>query len=384
MFSRKATTQPQARIGINAHLLSGEADYRRAGIHQYIAQVLRHLPQDVHQTHLVFTQQKSELSKHPNIELLPSTWPTERRLARILWEQTAWPWLAARQKLELLHAMAFVTPIFTRRPTVVTVFDLSFLKFPDRFPTLQRLYLSNQTARSCHKARRVITISESSSQDVQRYFNIPADHILVAPPGVDGMYRPLPVHEIANFRQKKGLPKRFILHVGTLQPRKNIPLLIEALNQLPQQDVELYLVGGKGWLYDEIFARVKQLNLQDRVHFTGYVPDEELPLWYNAATLFAFPSVYEGFGMPVVEAMACETAVIAANTSSIPEAGGKAALYFDPQSVESLVNRLTAVLDNPELCATMQAKGIQQARKFSWKRAGEITAEAYRQALAGN
>ncbi len=387
MFSEQLSAQHhhlQKRICINAQLLSGGADYRRAGIHQYISQVLRHLPHDRNQTQIVFTQQKSALAAYPGLEVLPTRWPTERRLARILWEQTVWPWLASRHNLDLLHAMAFVTPILATCPTVVTVYDLSFIKFPDQFPTLQQLYLSSQTARSCRKARRVITISESSRQDVQRFFDVPNDHILVAPPGVDGAYRPLPENEVTQFRQRKGLPERFILHVGTLQPRKNIPLLINALAKIPQQDVGLFLVGGKGWQYDEIFARVEQLNLQDRVHFTGYVPDEELPFWYNAAALFAFPSVYEGFGMPVVEAMACGTAVVAANCSSIPEAGGEAALYFDPQSVESLVNRLTAVLDNPDICATMQAKGIQQAQKFSWTRASEITTLAYQQALDDN
>ena len=170
---------------------------------------------------------------------------------------------------------------------------------------------------------------------------------------------------MAAFRERQDLADRFILHVGTLQPRKNIPTLIEAFAQAAPPDVMLVLVGGKGWLFDEIFSRVQALGLQDRVRFTGYVPDEDLPLWYNAASVLAFPSLYEGFGMPVVEAMACGTPVVAANGSSLPEAVGEAGLLFDPQNVAELADRLTAVLHNPDLAATIRAKGLIHAQTIS-------------------
>jgi glycosyltransferase involved in cell wall biosynthesis len=143
----------------------------------------------------------------------------------------------------------------------------------------------------------------------------------------------------------------------------------------------LVLVGGKGWLFEEIFNRVQALGLQDRVRFTGYVPDEDLPLWYNAASVLAFPSLYEGFGMPAVEAMACGTPVVAADSSSLPEAVGEAGLLFDPQNVAELADRLTAVLHNPDLAATMRAKGLVQAQQFSWEKAGRETAVVYQTAM---
>jgi glycosyltransferase involved in cell wall biosynthesis len=371
----------ESGIGINAHLLSGESGYRRAGIHQYIVQVLRHLPwEEGEPTYVVFTQQKNLLANLSGITAVSSRLPTENRLLRIFWEQVIWPWQAWRRGLKLLHSMAFVAPLFAPCSTVITVYDLSFFHFPERFPRLQRLYLSSQTRRSCRRAKRIITISESSRQDVHRLFGVPLGQIDVVVPGVDAAYRPFSSEEVALFRQKQGVG-RFVLHVGTLQPRKNIPLLIEAFAQLDVPDLKLLLVGGKGWLYDDIFEQVKQLGLVEQVVFTGYVPDDELPLWYNAAELLVFPSLYEGFGMPVVEAMACGTPVIAANSSSIPEAVGEAGLLFEPNDGQSLVEQMTAVLTNPNLQNKLIQLGLHHAQTFSWERAGRETAVVYQRAI---
>ena len=370
------------RIAINAHLLSGEAGYRRAGIHHYIAQVLSHLPQTEEEAYTIFTRYGADLPERADFVLQGSRWPTESRSVRILWEQLVWPWQARQQ--DLMHSMAFVLPFAARCPSVVTVYDLSFLHFPEQFPSLQRWYLTSQTKRSCRAARRVITISESSRQDVHRFFGVPLAQIDVVYPGVNGRYQPLPAAQISAFRQKHQLPERFILHVGTLQPRKNIPALLEALAKLNDKDVQLVLAGGKGWLYDEIFAQVTSLGLVDRVIFAGYVHDEDLPLWYNAATLFAFPSVYEGFGMPVVEAMACGTPVVASNASSIPEAVGNAGLLFDPQDAAALAERMASVLNDSTMSATMRNNGLQHAMNFSWETAGRETAVIYRLALDQN
>lgn len=371
----------RGKVGINAHLLSGQAGYRRAGIHQYIAQVLRHLPwEEGEPRYVVFTQQNNLFEDVPGITAVSSRLPTQKRVLRIFWEQVVWPWQLWQHNIGLLHSMAFVTPLLTTCPAVITVYDLSFLHFPERFPTLQRLYLSSQTRRSCHRARRVITISESSRQDVHRFFGVPLSQIDVVVPGVDPVYTPLPPEEVTAFRQRQGLD-RFVLHVGTLQPRKNIPVLLQAIAHLDDPALKLVLVGGKGWLYDDIFRQVQALGLAERVIFTGYVPDDDLPLWYNAAELLVFPSVYEGFGLPVVEAMACGTPVIAANSSSIPEAAGTAGLLFEPNDVEMLADQMTAVLTDTSLHKKLRRQGLEQARTFSWERAGRETAEVYRRAL---
>jgi glycosyltransferase involved in cell wall biosynthesis len=277
--------------------------------------------------------------------------------------------------------MAFVTPRLAPCATVVTVYDLSFIYFPDRYPSLQRIYLTSQTRRSCRQARHVVAISNSGKEDVHRLFGVPLDQISVILPGVDPRYYPRSEEEIAEFRARKNLPSRYILHVGTLQPRKSIPTLIKAFAQLDRSDLDLVLVGGKGWAYEEIFAMVRELDILERVHFTGYVPDGELPLWYNAAALLVFPSVYEGFGLPVAEAMACGTPVIAADTSAIPEAAGAAARLFEAQDAAGLSDHIEAVLDDPNLTATMRENGLQQARQFTWERAGRAMTNVYRKVL---
>lgn len=370
------------RIGINAHLLSGSSGYRRAGIHNYIYQVINNLPLAAENwEYTVFLPHQAPYDQKTGFKSQRSRWPTDRRIVRILWEQSVWPILANIGNFDLLHSMAFVLPIIGNTPSVVTVYDLSFIHYPENFPKLQQAYLRSQTNRSCRKARRIITISHSSRQDVHNFFQIPLEKIDVVVPGVDSIYHPLPAHEVEAFREEKGFSKNLILHVGTLQPRKNIPLLLRAVAEMGHLDVDLVLIGGKGWHYEQIFDLVVQLDVVDRVHFLGYVPDEELPIWYNLASLLAFPSAYEGFGLPIVEAMACGTPVVAARSSSIPEAGGEAALYFNPGNVEELAKQMTAIFESPQLAEDLREAGLKQAGRFSWQRAGWETARVYQRAL---
>jgi glycosyltransferase involved in cell wall biosynthesis len=369
-------------IGLNAHLLCGQQGYRRAGIHTYIAQQINHLPMIGSDLQFsVFTNFQDELDSRLSSNTISTRWPTGNRLVRIAWEQLSWPLAAQKRRLDLLHGMAFVTPVLSPCPTVVTVYDLSFIYFPDRYPPLQRIYLTSQTRRSCRQARRVVTISESGRQDVHKLFDVPLERIAVINPGVDPNFYPRSQNEIEAFRSRQELPQEYVLHVGTLQPRKSIPTLIMAFASLNRPELQLILIGGKGWAYEEIFSLVRELNLEERVRFTGYVSDGELPLWYNAAAVLVFPSVYEGFGLPIAEAMASGTPVVAANTSSIPEATGSAARLFKVQDGAELSDHIAAVLDDPHLAATMRENGLQQSRRFSWERAGEDMVDVYRQAL---
>ncbi len=181
MIFAASTTKSPGSVGINAHLLSGEAGYRRAGIHHYIAQVLAHLPTGPDDPRpVVFTRFAGELNGRANLNIISSRLPTERRSVRIVWEQIVWPWQAWRRRLTLLHSMAFVTPLLAPCPTIVTIYDLSFLHFPESFPRLQRWYLTSQARRSCRHAERVITISESGRQDVARFFGVPLARIALS------------------------------------------------------------------------------------------------------------------------------------------------------------------------------------------------------------
>jgi glycosyltransferase involved in cell wall biosynthesis len=264
---------------------------------------------------------------------------------------------------------------------VVTVHDLSFLFFPQSFRALNRSYLRLFTRLSVRRAQRVLAVSESTKRDLVQYYGLSPAKVDVVHNGVDRAFRPLPADVVAAFRRQAGLPDRFILFVGTLEPRKNVVRLIEAYARLPKERPPLVLVGGKGWLYDQIFARVEALNLSNQVHFAGYVLAEDLPLWYNAADLFVYPSLYEGFGLPPLEAMACGTAVITSTASSLPEVVGTAGQMVDPTDTQALATAMEQVLTARDVREQMQAAGLAQAQGFSWERAAQGTVDSYRRAL---
>jgi len=316
-------------------------------------------------------------------------WDTGRPVRRILWEQLVLPALSRRLGLDLLHATVNVSPWIGGCPAVVTVHDLSFLRYPEAFPTLQRIYLRSQARRSVLAARQVIAVSEATAQDVIRFFAVPAGRISVVYNGVDAAFHPAPQAEVEAFRRRKKLPARFIMHLGTLEPRKNLVRLVQAFAQVLRQDREkpgreplkLLLAGGKGWDYDNIFRAVADLGLTGEVLFPGYVPDEELVWWYRAAILFAYPSLFEGFGLPVAEAMACGTPAVTSSVSSLPEVAGDAALLVDPTSVEALAGALRQLLDNPALARQFGERGKAQAARFSWSRTARETVQVYRAAL---
>jgi len=379
MGSKRIVGRP--KVGINAHLLSGTQGYRRAGIHNYIGQLLTNLVSVDDDFELTVYCNSGEALRGSGLNVVSTLWPTEQPIIRILWEQLVWPLSAWQHEIDLLHSMAFVTPVAHPAPRIVTVYDLSFIHFPHQFPRLRRAYLSSQTRRSCRSARRIVAISEATRQDVHQHFEVPLERIDVVRPGVNQTFSPLPAGQVIDFRERQGLPQRFILHVGTLQPRKNLPLLLEAFAELDRDDIALVLVGGKGWHYERIFERVRTLGIEGQVHFPGYVPDSELPLWYNAAALLVFPSYFEGFGMPILEAMACGTPVIAARTSAIPEVTGDAALLFDPPEGSTLSEQMTAVLEQPEQAAGMRERGLLQAKHFSWQQAARAMLDVYRKAL---
>jgi glycosyltransferase involved in cell wall biosynthesis len=367
-------------VALNAHLLHGGASYRSAGIHQYIYNLLKHLPEAGPEFDFtVLTGAGQPEMTRARIER--SRWPTQKPLVRILWEQLAQPPALARLRPDLLHSLAFASPLLGAPPAVVTVYDLSFRLFPENFPALQRLYLSTLTAASCRRARRVITISESTRRDVVRLLGVPAERVDVAYPGVDARFRPLPREAVDAFRLKYGLPDRFLLYLGTLEPRKNLATLIAAFANLKSQipSLQLVVAGAKGWFYESVFQQVERLGLRECVHFPGYLPADDLPLWYNACAVFVYPSSFEGFGMPVAEALACARPVVTSNVSSLPEAGGDAALLAPPGEVETLAAAVSRALNAGEAGA---ARGPAQAARFTWAATARSTVESYRKALS--
>jgi glycosyltransferase involved in cell wall biosynthesis len=375
------TADGRLHVAINAHLLSGKPGYRSAGVHQYIYHLLRHLGQAGDGLHYTVLLGEGTLLPDHSLAALRSRWPTDRVAARVLWEQLAQPRILRQIEADLVHGPVFVAPLFAPCPAVVTIHDLSFIRFPRLFRPANRLYLTVLTRLSAWRARRLIAVSAHTAAETARLLGVEAERIDVVYHGVEPAFHPLPAGEIAAFRQRKGLPERFVLFVGTLEPRKNLERLVEAFARVRAGRTRLVLAGGKGWLYDELFAKVEALNLSKQVIFPGYVPEDELPLWYNAATVLAYPSLYEGFGLPVIQAQACGTPVLTSNASSLPEAAGDAALLADPYDVEALAVQLNRLLTETALRDELRERGLAHARQFSWPRTAQETARVYWRAL---
>ncbi len=374
------------RIGLNAHHLSFSENYRRAGIYSYIYNLLLWLPKvDPEREYLAFLGDRR--ARFPGLTQRFSSFPTTMPWLRILWEQWVQPIELNRLGVDLLHSMAFVQPLLIGRPSVITIYDLSFLRFPESFRPLNRLYLKAFTRRSARRSNRIITISESSRKDVVRLLGVPAERVSVVYCGVEETFHPIEDEEALRvFRRRRLLPERFIFFLGTIEPRKNVGALVRAYGRLRREtslEHHLVVAGAKGWLYEDVFAEVERLGLADRVHFPGYVARDELPYWYSAADAFVYPSRYEGFGIPPLEAMACGTPVVASNASSLPEVIGDAGVLVDPGDEEALAAAISTVLTDRGEAQRLKQLGLARARRFSWFEAARRTADIYGEVLAG-
>ena len=301
---------------------------------------------------------------------------------RIGWEQTGMALRARRDHLDLFHGLAFVVPEAYRAPSIVTIHDLAFLKLQGHAPGRRVAYLSRTTRSSVDRAERVIAVSESTKQDVVELFGVDPARIDVTPLGVSDGLSPLSETERSEFRRKQRLERPTILYLGTLEPRKNLPNLLRAFDLIATEtDAELILAGAQGWLPAEFDAAMAGISHRDRIRLTGFIPEPGLRSWLGAVDLFAFPSRYEGFGIPPLEAMACGTPVVASNVSSLPEVLGDAALLAAPDDVEAIAEALRRVLTDAGLAESMRRRGLEQASRFTWSETARLTLESYRRAL---
>jgi glycosyltransferase involved in cell wall biosynthesis len=370
-------------VGLNAQLLSLAENYRGAGISWYIYNLLRQLPRiDPSNRFSVFLNERQYVDER--VDLHYTRWPAQQPLARIVWEQLILPAQLRRQKVDLIHAMAFAGPLLFNGPMVVTVYDLSFLRFPRAFRPWNRWYLSQFTRWSAHRARHVIAISESTRQDVINFLGMPSDRVEVVYCGADPLFHSLPPEQIQAFRKQHNLPDKFVLFLGTLEPRKNLDRLLRAYAGWWQMDPDapyLVIAGAQGWYYDAVLSLVHSLGVAERVIFLGYVPREDLPLLYNSADMFVYPSLFEGFGLPVLEAMACGVPVITSNVSSLPEVAGEAAVLIDPTDTDELRESLLSLWRDSDQRRNLAARGKKQASHFTWERAAEQTVSIYERAM---
>jgi len=346
-------------IGIDA---SRAVSREPVGTEHYSIEVIRGLTalETEHRFRLYYNQPPLCFPEAPKAELRIMPFPRLWTHLRLSWEMMTRP-------PDVLFVPAHVLPIIHPRCSLVTVHDLGYLYYPEAHPPFQRWYLRWSTAYNAWAATHVIADSETTKQDLVQHCRTPAGKISVVYPGRDESLVPVENQTLIEaVKARYGLSRPYVLYLGTLQPRKNLVRLVEAWAKASVRGYQLVLAGKKGWLYENLFRRVRELGLENSVIFPGYVPRTDLAPLLSGAAAFILPSLYEGFGFPVLEAMSCGTPVICSNLSSLLEVAGDAALLVDPTDTEALAAALIRLLEDTRLRAELQERGFRQTRRFSW------------------
>ncbi len=354
-------------IGIDAN----EANVsKRVGISEYAYQILtklyefRNKGQTTHSFEIY-------LKARP-LDLLPkeeSWWKYKIVKPQKMWTQIGLPLnLFFSKRPDVFLTLTHYAPRFSMVPTIVSVMDLSFLHFPETFKKNDLYQLTSWTKYSVLNSKRVITISESSKNDIIKFYKVPENKVRVVNMGL----KEIKMDSVSKSLEEFGVTKKFILFVGTLQPRKNIVRLIQAYSILPQNikdSHQLVIIGKKGWLYDEILETPKKYGVEESTLFLDYITDQDLPSFYKKASVYILPSLYEGFGLPILEAMRYGCPVLTSNVSSMPEAGGDAAIYFNPENTQDIEEKMEKVLTDHTLRDRMKERGLIHYKKFTWEKA---------------
>ncbi|MGD2165604.1 MAG: glycosyltransferase family 1 protein [Anaerolineae bacterium] len=364
------------------------AVHRRAGLGRYAASLIQALVHggSGHQYGLFYNREKG-IEPLAGLDHLPSSTVA---LGYKPWRMLVWAGQIAHVGFDrllpggyLFHATEHLLLPLRGIPTVLTVHDLIFRHLPEHHKLLNRWYLNWALPLYCRRATHIIAISECTREDLIEAYELTPGKISVIGEAADPRFKPQSADRVAAVRRRYGLPERYLLFVGTIEPRKNLTRLLHAFEVLRQEGLVdgLVLVGKRGWLYDDFFAELERSPARGAVILPGYVPDEDLPAVYAGARALAFPSLYEGFGLPVLEAMASGTPVTCSGTSSLPEVAGDAAITFDPTSEEGIVHALRRLLGDPDLQQELAQRGLRRAGQFSWDRVASHTEAVYEATL---
>lgn len=365
-------------IGIDARVLLG----RKTGDRTYTYNLLRALQRVGSDHHFIvyFDAEPDTLLKD---ELQGCTLRVCRRPGGYLWTIFALPRLAARDNLDILHVQ-YMTPLSAPCPIVTTIHDISFRLHPEWFGLKDRLIMNAFIPRALRTARAVITPSESAAENIRREYDYAPDRIFVTPEAAqEKFFEPIDTIQSRRTRDKFGIDGRFMLYVGNLQPRKNAARLIRAfMSARENHDVpdQLLIAGQYGWKHGRDRRQLDRARKDGHIRHLGYVNDDDLPALYSEATAFLFPTLHEGFGLPVLEAMASGTPVLTSNVSALPEIAGDAALLVDPTDEEAIAAGITRLALDGQLREKLIAAGRARARQFSWDDTATGTIEAYRAA----
>ncbi len=368
------------KIAFDATVLHG----RKSGVGYYCEELFKAMVAMDHETEFfVFSHQPLQLelpSSNGNIRLAKSRFCP----VRAFYLHALLPKLLSKEKPDLCHFTNFLGPITASAPYVVTVHDMGLERLRSAHPLAKRVYTRPLVPRIANGARLVITNSEYSKWEIVRYLGISPDRIRVTPLAASPHFHPVAESDRTPVLRHYGFDAPYVLYVGNLEPRKNLARLLEAFASLSNKEHELVIVGNSWYRGSDTVALVRTLGIAPRVRFLGYVPREHLPALYSGAAAFAYPSLLEGFGLPVIEAMACGTPVITSDNSALKEIAGDAAMLVDPLSVSSIRQALTDVTGDSLLRSTLAQRGLTRAQDYSWNATAALTLQAYKEARAGN
>jgi glycosyltransferase involved in cell wall biosynthesis len=369
------------RIGFDGTPLQ----YTRSGVGTYVGQLLRHLaPVRPQWEYLLYSNKPLAPNSIPGMTPFAGYFPP----SRWAWMQFKLPQIIAQSEVDLCHFMNNSAPISCKSPYLITIYDASLFLFSQYHPRSRLLALRLLLPQAARRARAIVTVSQASRQELVKVLHLAPEKVYVVHCAVSQEFRPLRDEaRRALLRKQYHLPPKFVLYVGTIEPRKNLFRLIAAFGrtQADHPDCHLVLAGPEGWMMNGALEKeTTAANLTGKVHYLGFVPQVDLPGIYSLATLFAFPSLHEGFGLPLLEAMACGTPVLTSNRSAMPEVSGAAAYLVDPNSVESMADGLNDLLNSAARREWHIEQGFARAEQFSWEQAARETAVIYEQLLAGN
>jgi len=366
----------ELRIGIDGDTLGR----KRTGDESYLASLIRALAKvDGRNAYSVFVRDAARVA--PQFEASPR-WRFRNVRPASIWlrHPIGLPLALRRTPLDLLHTQYFAPPLCPC-PLVVTVHDISFAVRPEYFTRKDQWLLKALVPAALRRAERIITDTQYTLRDLVRVYGVDPARVAVIPLAADPRYRPLDRQACrARVVQRHGVDARFILYVGTLQPRKNVDTLVRAYARFRRETGlphRLLIVGKAKYKYDSVFEAIRASGFESDIVLAGFVPDEELPIYYNAADVFVFPSLYEGFGLPVLEAMACGTPVISSSASCLPEVVADGGVLADPQAPEPFAAALARVLGSERLADELGERGRRRAAEFGWERTARETLEVY-------
>ena len=349
----------------------------KAGIGNYLSNLINKLSiVDKKNKYIIFASSENKIfykTQNKNFFIIDIGFWGRNNLLRIFWEQLILPVKLLEHKADILFSPGFVCPLIKAVKYITVIHDMTFFSHPQVHTFFKKLYFPFMIKRSVKRSEKIIAISYNTKKEIIKYIKIPPEKIVVTHLSANKFSKSNIKDEKKFLSEKYNIKSEYLLFVGMIEPRKNLDLIIEAFKKFSDKTIKLVIVGKKGWMVDDLFEKIKLKNLDEQIIFTGFVPDNELEIFYKTAKVFLYPSLYEGFGIPVLEAMTTGCPVITSNISSLPEVAGDAAILIDPENSEELSDAVNKLINDVKIREELVKKGFENTKKFSWKKTAKQT-----------